>query len=137
MSETEARSPAAGETRGASKFDGLGRHVVSQTSLSQNFRQAVRAELISSNACSALGITARGYAPVLALCRLLIEAGIDPDRPLLAYRGDALALVVRSIAEGAALTVKDDRLGTPRFRRRGAPGVATAPCVAQAVRPVQ
>jgi hypothetical protein len=43
----------------------------------------------ASHACSALGITARGHARVLALCQLLIEAGHDPNRPLLAYRGDA------------------------------------------------
>jgi hypothetical protein len=113
----EARSPAADEARGASEFDGLGRHVVSQASLSQNFRQAIRAELIGSNACTALCSAARGYAPVLALCRRLIEEGHDPDRPLHAYRGETLALVVRSIAEGAALAVEDDRLGTPRIRR--------------------
>ena len=33
------------------------------------------------------------------------------------YRGDTLALVVRSIAEGAKLTVGDNRLGHPRFVR--------------------
>jgi hypothetical protein len=131
MSETEARSPVAGETRGASKSDGFGRRVVSPTSLSQNFKQAIRAELIGSNACSALGITARGHAPVLALCQLLIEAGHDPNRPLLAYRGDTLCLRVRSIAEGAALAVEDDRRGTPRFRRRRARGDGAAPYVAQ------
>ena len=92
---------------------------------------AIRAELIGSNACSALGITARGHAPVLALCQLLIEAGHDPNRPLLAYRGDTLCLGVRSIVEGAALTVEDDRLGTPRFRRRRARGDGAAPCVVQ------
>jgi hypothetical protein len=33
------------------------------------------------------------------------------------YRGDTLALVVRSIADGARLTVGDNRLGHPRFVR--------------------
>jgi len=112
MSELEARS-------------------LSRTSLSQNFRQAIRAELIGSNACSALGITARGHAPVLSLCQLLIEGGHDPKRALLAYRGDTLCLWVRSIVEGAALAVEDDRRGTPRFRRRRARGAGAAPYVAQ------
>jgi hypothetical protein len=94
-------------------------------------RLSFRAELIGSNACSALGITARGHAPVLALCQLLIEAGHDPNRPLLAYRGDTLCLRVRSIAEGAVLAVEDDRRGTPRFRRRRARGDGAAPYVAQ------
>ena len=92
---------------------------------------AIRAELIGSNACSALGITARGHAPVLALCQLLIEGGHDPNRPLFAYRGDTLCLRVRSIVEGAALAVEDDRRGTPRFRRRRARGAGAAPYVAQ------
>src|SRR5215831_11766633 len=107
------------------------RHVVTRTSLSQNFGHAIRAELIGSNSCSALGITARGHAPVLALCQLLIEAGHDPNRPLLAYRGDTLCLRVRSIVEGAALAVEDDRMGRPRFRRRRALGAGAAPYVAQ------
>jgi len=90
---------------------------------------AIRAELIGSNACNALGITARGHAPVLALCQLLIEAGHDPNRPLFAYRGDTLCLRVRSIVEGAALAVENDRRGTPRFRRRRALGDGAAPCI--------
>jgi hypothetical protein len=131
MIETKAGSPAANEARGASEFDGLGRHVVSQTSLSHNFRQAIRAELIGSNTCTALGITAHAHAPVLALCRRLIEAGHDPNRPLHAYRGDTLALVVRLITDGAGLTAQDDRLGTPRVRRWRARGDGVASHVAQ------
>src|SRR5262245_40498545 len=76
---------------------------------------ALCADLVGSNICTAPGIIARSYAPVLALCRRLIEAGIDPDRPLHVYRGDTLTLVVRSIAEGARLAVGDNRLGHPRF----------------------
>jgi hypothetical protein len=74
----------------------------------------IRAELKGSNCCEALGVTARGHAPVLDLCRALVAAGHDPHRPLHAYRGDVLALKIRSIAEGAKLTVRDDRAG-PRF----------------------
>jgi hypothetical protein len=55
-------------------------------------------------------------APVLALCRALIEAGHDPNTPLEAYRGATLCLRVRSIGEGAKLTVKETcRDGKPRF----------------------
>jgi hypothetical protein len=74
----------------------------------------IHAALIGSNCCQALGVTARGYAPVLDLCRALVAAGHDPRRPLHAYRGDVLALKVRSIGEGARLTVREDRAG-PRF----------------------
>src|SRR5438874_288481 len=65
----------------------------------------VKATLTGSDCCEALGITARGSAPVLALCRALVAAGHDPRRPLHACRGDVLALKIRSIGEGAQLTV--------------------------------
>jgi hypothetical protein len=93
---------------------------------------AIRAELVGSDTCTALGITVRGYAPVLDLCRALIAVGHDPTRPLEAWRGDVLALRVRSISEGAKLTVGDDRFGRPTFRRwTGPPGDAGAAPVAQ------
>jgi hypothetical protein len=79
--------------------------------------QAIFAELIGSNACTAAGVTVVDHAPVLALCRALVTAGQDPNRPLHAYRGDVLCLCVRSIGEGARLAVEDDRYGKPRLRR--------------------
>jgi len=87
-----------------------------------NAASAVRAELIGSNRATALDIEAHGSSPVLALCRALVEAGHDPRRPLDFYRGDVLALRVRSIGEGAKLTVRDNSAGKPVFRRwDGAP----------------
>jgi hypothetical protein len=71
----------------------------------------IRATLIASNCCEALGITGRGYTPVLALCRALVGAGHDPRRPLHAYRGHVLALVVRSIGDGARLRVATHGVG--------------------------
>ena len=78
---------------------------------------ALCADLVGSDICTAPGIIVRSYAPVLTLCRRLIEAGIDPDRPLRVCRSGTLALVVRSLAEGARLTVEDNRLRHPRFVR--------------------
>jgi hypothetical protein len=78
--------------------------------------QAMRAVIIGSSQAEANGITARGHAPVLALCRALIEGGHDPNTPIEAYRGATLCLNVRSIGEGARLTVKQTtRDGKPRF----------------------
>lgn len=79
--------------------------------------QALRGELIGSNVCIAGDISVTGNAPVLALCRRLIEADQDPARPLHVYRGETLALRVRSLEEGAGLGVRDDNRGTPRFVR--------------------
>ena len=79
--------------------------------------KAIFAELIGSNTCTAAGVTVVDHAPVLASCRVLVTAGHDPNRPLHAYRGDVLCLRVRSIGEGARLTIEDDRHGRPRLRR--------------------
>jgi hypothetical protein len=72
----------------------------------------LRAQILGTQTARAdLGyatITATGAAPVLELCRHLIDAGIDPATPLHACRGDTLALKVKSIGAGARLTVKDN-----------------------------
>ena len=73
--------------------------------------QAIRAELIGSDTCNASGITTRSHAPVLALCRSLIAAGLSPDQALVVYRRGVVAFRVRSIGEGAKLTVREDRHG--------------------------
>jgi hypothetical protein len=115
MKPTE--SPGAVAALGASEPDGLRRRVVLNLNRQQQFSQApIRAVLIRSDRCEAEGIIAYGYAPVLDLCRALIKAGHDPKRALHAYRGEVLALAVRSIGEGAQLTVEDTR-GTPHLRR--------------------
>jgi len=77
--------------------------------------QAIRGELIGSDQCCALGYTARGYTPVLRLCRMLIDAGYDPTTPLHCYRGETLCLLVRSIGEAATL---EPNSGGTRFTRR-------------------
>jgi hypothetical protein len=74
----------------------------------------VRGQMIGADKATAAGITVRGRAPVLALCRKLVAAGVDPNRPLHAYRGDVSCLVVRTIGEGARLTVAEGPNG-PRF----------------------
>ena len=78
-------------------------------------RPAIRAELTGSDACTAHGITVHASAPVLALCRQLIETGIDPATALHVYRGDTLCLVIHSIGEAAALEINGEGTG---FRPR-------------------
>jgi hypothetical protein len=75
----------------------------------------IRAELLGSSQARAAGITVTGrYTPVLSLCRALLGAGHHPTTPLKAYRGTTLCIRVRSIGEGAALTVRDGPDGRPR-----------------------
>ena len=71
----------------------------------------IRAKLIGSDACNALGIVAHGNTLVLASCRKLIDTGIDPATTLQAYRGDMLCLVVHSIGEAAGLRVNPHGTG--------------------------
>lgn len=94
---------------------------------------AIRATMIDADRCEAEGHSVKAAAPVLALCRKLIEAGYDPATPLHAYRGDVLALRVRSIGEGAKLTVTDSRCGTPVLRpwRDQQAGIVPSPPVRQ------
>jgi hypothetical protein len=86
----------------------------------------IRAELFSADCCTGLDLKARGAAPVLALCRKLVEAGHDPALALEAYRGETLCLRIRSIGEAAGLTVEDGHHGTPRFRRWHGSGAGVA-----------
>jgi hypothetical protein len=85
----------------------------------------LNARLTGSHRCEALGVVASGHAPVLALCRELLAAGIEPDTALVVYRRGVLALKVRAIGKAAQLAVEDSASGRPRFRlarpkRRGA-----------------
>jgi hypothetical protein len=73
--------------------------------------QAICAVIVGTDRCDALGHKVRAAAPVLALCRELIEAGHDPGRSLDVYRGDVLALRVRSIGEVAGLSIRGDGVG--------------------------
>ena len=77
----------------------------------------IEAELFGSNECRYRGITTRGSAPVLALCRALNDAAYDPSRPLHVYRDKTLVLMARSIGDGAKLTVRDSSTGRPKFRK--------------------
>ena len=72
---------------------------------------SIRAELIGSDCCSALGIAAYCSAPVLTLCRKLVEAGNNSATPLEVWRRDTLALSVRSIGEGAKLEASPRGVG--------------------------
>jgi len=112
-------NPGAVAALGASVSDHRGRQVIPESNRQQLFAQApIRVTLIGFDRCEAAGISVRGYAPVLDLCRELVAAGFDPACPLEAWRGQTLCLRVHSIGEGARLTVADDRHGTPRLRRQ-------------------
>jgi hypothetical protein len=89
----------------------------------QNFQAApVRAELYGSETATAAGLSVRGHAPVLVLCRELIAAGLDPDRAMEVFRGATLALHVRTIGRAARLEINSHGTAFVALRaRRTAP----------------
>jgi hypothetical protein len=134
------RSPVTvGTALRASKADQFERQGIWETSLHQNLAQApIRASLFGLDRCEAEGVTVRGSAPVLALCRELIAAGFNPATPLEAWRDETLCLRVRSISEGARLTVKAAGNGCPIFAQRdGREGAAASPVRQKAVRAIK
>ena len=128
-----ARLQHCGGSEEARGLDEIADHVGTIAKPSSQPGQAVpiRAELIGSDKCTAVGLTAHGSAPVLGLCRELVSAGHDPAMLLEAWRGDILCLRVHSIGEAARLTVEDDRHGRPRLRRWRARGCGGRSPVAQ------
>jgi hypothetical protein len=89
--------------------------------------QPIHGELAGSDRAMALGLSVQAHAPVLSLCRKLIEAGCDPARALHVFRHTILELAVRSIEEGARLTVKTAGNGCPIFALDAAWEGAAAP----------
>src|SRR5215831_1288773 len=72
----------------------------------------ILAQFIKSDRCSAKGLEVRANAPGLAMCRKLLEAGYDPDRPLHCFRGETLAMKISSIAYGARYSVSEPSTGS-------------------------
>jgi hypothetical protein len=136
---------AAGITQGIFDMTFLKRiSTNSNVSLRSAYRKRpmleIFAELTGSNRCDcqSYGISTSGHARVLAACRELLAAGVDPDSALSVYRNGVLALRIRPIRAGARLAVEDGETGIPKFRlarleRRGAasPARQTAPRVSR------
>jgi hypothetical protein len=126
----ESESPAAVVTaNGAQKFHRIAK---CETSKLQNpkTQDPILATLTGSSVCTSAGISARGYSPVLKLCRKLVEAGFDHRLPLHVYRGDMLCLVVRSIGEATGLEVNGKGTGFIKCQH----AVRTAPPVPRSAR---
>lgn len=122
MSPVEATRPAADCTANGPRGDDLAGRQIDPVATPERERLQdrrltvpIRADIVGSDRCSAEGYTVHGHAPILALCRRLIEKSLDPRRALEGYRGKTLCIKVRSLREGAALIVKTSGNGTPVF----------------------
>jgi hypothetical protein len=96
---------------------------MSEYHLPADARKRLCAYLTGSDVCSAAGITVTANAPVLELCRRLVEVGVAPATPMHVYRGATLALIVRTIGEVADLEINGR--GTD-FQRRRAVGMGAS-----------
>jgi len=97
------------------------RSVASRTPKANNQQDCcIVAELIGDNECRAAGLVVRSTTPVLAMCRKLVTAGIDPATPLECYRGTTLAITVASIAQGAGLEINGHGTGFRPISEGGA-----------------
>jgi hypothetical protein len=101
--------------------------------------QMIRAELIKSETASACGLVAKGGSPVIKLCQMLVAAGHDPSSPMQVYRGDTLALKVRSIGEAAGLVAASNGYGFARApaMRTAAPMRSPDPPAVSSTRPTR
>ena len=115
MPHQNGAGPAHRSDGGEAQSSVLGWLATATNSRPHTKLQPVRADLIGADTAVAAGITATGHAPLLTLCRRLVEAGHDPSTPLEAYRGTTLCLRARSIGAGARLTVREGFDGKPRF----------------------
>jgi len=115
MSRTNVAGTTAPSGSGAQRCAQTGEREHRTDSRPHTKPQPVRADLVGADTAVAAGITATGHAPLLTLCRRLVEAGHDPSTPLEAYRGTTLCLRARSIGAGARLTVREGPDGKPRF----------------------
>ena len=115
MSALKGASPALCVDRdGARKIVATGKRDWQSSNASSEQTQVIRAELAESDTATALGIIAKGSAPIIKLCRLLVEAGHDPATPLEAWRGGTPCLRIRSIGEAAQLRVASHGIGFER-----------------------
>jgi hypothetical protein len=94
----------------------LGKDLPASNSQQTFSTQVLHAELIGDDTCTGGGTIVRGRAPALALCRQLLAAGCNPDAALTVFRNGIVSLRIRTLAEGASLTVEECSDGRPRFR---------------------
>jgi hypothetical protein len=73
--------------------------------------------LSDDNCCRIGEVVSTGRTPVLTALRELLSQGVNPDAAAEIYRNGVLALRVRSIRAGAALTVSEEADRPPRFKR--------------------
>jgi hypothetical protein len=82
----------------------------------------LRAELSSDSYAKAEGVAVHTGSPIIALCRSLLAAGHTSSLPMEVYRGEVLALHVRSIGEATGLRVNS--AGTGFIRDQQWPPIA-------------
>src|SRR5262245_47652819 len=91
-------APGEGGAAGI-QFGKVGPRLNNQTQTQPQAAATILARLNRDDRCAARGVVAAGSSPVLALCRKLVAAGVDPGTRLHVFRAGTLCLRVRSIGE--------------------------------------
>jgi len=100
----------------------------------------IGAEIDSSTNCRVGNHDTTGRTPIFGMCRELLAQGVSPDAAVEIYRAGILALTIRSLREGAGLTV-DEHNGTrfakwkPFCHSAGSPRIAPVQRAAAKVLP--
>lgn len=68
-------------------------------------KKPLMATLMGSDLCICEGITVQEASPVFRMCQKLVQAGIDPERPMYCFRGGEIVLKISTIGWGAQHTV--------------------------------
>jgi len=120
MLARNSAGPAPAVTECKAQIDQLGGKVNSLATPRRQPAQAIRAELRGDNECRAAALITRGTTPILAMCRKLVAAGVNPATPLECYRGPTLAIIVASIGHGAGLEINGHGTGFRPISEGGA-----------------
>jgi hypothetical protein len=111
MQHLKTPKPAsAAHAEPVSNLEWLGNHSSTQPLTHRQAR--IRCELVGSDVVVAGDIKADG---AFDLCRRLLAAGASPAAELVCFRDGRLALRIRSIGDGARLTVRETATDGPRF----------------------
>jgi len=79
--------------------------------------EPIKGRLIGDHTCHVGNLPTNADTPIFEMCRLLLLHGYAPGRPLLVFRGNTLAVTVRTIREGAGLSVNGKGSAFYRLRK--------------------
>jgi hypothetical protein len=101
---------------------------VSKRQDSKNQQPTIRAKLFGSTTCTCVGLTVCADAPVLEMCRKLVQLGLDPKTKLDVFQHGTHSITVGEISPAAELKIAGNGVGfVTKRRRQASPTVIASP----------